>query len=101
MVVSASQDSQIKLYNLRTCTVERSVPMKTMSISSIICPPKSNSMLLGKGDYLLDFVFIYLIFMEMNRNFKDSLFFSERGLKYFLLTRRFIFTIFICHLKYL
>jgi len=50
MVVSASQDSQVKLYNLRNCTVERSVHMKTMSISSIICPHKSNSMLLGCWD---------------------------------------------------
>ncbi|XP_023319661.1 protein FAN [Eurytemora carolleeae] len=50
VVVSASKDSAVKLYNLSTCTVERSVSARTTSISSIICPHKSNNILLGCSD---------------------------------------------------
>jgi len=50
VVVSASQDSIVKLYNLSNSTVERSLSARTMTISSIVCPYKSNSILLGCWD---------------------------------------------------
>jgi len=49
-IISASQDSHVKLYNLKTCSVERSISARTMTVSSIICPPKSNNILLGCWD---------------------------------------------------
>jgi len=45
VLVSASQDSVLKVYNLRETQVERSVSVKSMTISAVVAP--------GDGDFLV------------------------------------------------